>query len=446
MTSPRSAPPLSARNPGDPRPSGHRTRTAHRRSGLALFSLLLLATPVRAAPTLSARMYTRPERLFADQVFELHLEIDAGGFQLGDEMALRNLPGPDRVVTGPFTFHRTAAGEPHHFVSIARTPRAGPLKLAPVLLTQVVEKRRLAFGSTWITTSRSVNVSPLVCNIMPLPDANRPSPFSGAIGCFTNTFEVSPTALRPNDLVTVQRSVSGRGWLAQTRLEGLEPGERFRAYPLRETSRDDQAHITATQVLIPLSTNAHTIVAPPFSYFDPIAERYVTTSPPPVLLTFTDKAATEAFEPFTPAPPHQPAVDPADAASRSVVERLVAISHPTRKVSLTRWIRLGGTVLALCLLIGIFPRSRWAAVLLAVAVGLATTFGARRLDMRAHEGRLTVTTEVRARLAPSRQARALFPLAAGDTVRLHEDAGPWLRVESDRRHGWIPAGSVASQE
>lgn len=426
-------------------PAPARLRASLRR---ALLLLLIGALPARAATPLSARMYTQPETLFVDQMFELHLEIDTGGAQLGDEMSLRNLPGPDRLVAGTFDEKSQReiqrSGQTHHirhFVSKARAPAAGALTLAPSLLIQIVEQRRLVFGSTWISTSRSINVTPQVLQIRPLPQQGRPADFSGAVGSFTYDVTVDPTTLSPNDLVTVCRTVQGEGWLAPVTLQPLELGDMYRLYPLRETLRDDHKRIATTQVIIPLSTNAHTITLPSFCYFDPLRGTYTVTNPPAVELTFKAREAAVEFTPFRPAAVVAPTTG-STTSEQSVIERLASISQPARELTVSRWVRFGGVFLAFCVLIGLFPRSRWAALLLAIAIGTGAYYAARHLDTQQTQGQLTVGALTRARIAPSQQARELFELAPGATVRLREDAGSWLRIESNRRYGWIPAERV----
>jgi BatD DUF11 like domain len=130
----------------------------------------------------------------------------------------------------------------------------------------------------------------------PLPDAEKPANFSGAIGQFDLAASAGPTTVTAGDPVTVRVQISGRGALDAVTLP--EKGwQNFKTYPpTTKLETTDQFGFQGTktfeQIISPLNADVHEIPAINFSYFDPQDAKYHTLTQAAVPLTVKAASAT----------------------------------------------------------------------------------------------------------------------------------------------------------
>jgi len=116
--------------------------------------------------------------------------------------------------------------------------------------------------------------------IKPLPATGQPGNFSGAVGLFSMATEASPLKLNTGDPITLKLKISGRGNFDMISAPHIVEEIGWRSYPpSSKFTADDDVGISGSKTfemaLIPEEKKAKLPVVE-FSYFDPIAEKYVT--------------------------------------------------------------------------------------------------------------------------------------------------------------------------
>jgi hypothetical protein len=157
-----------------------------------------------------------------------------------------------------------------------------------------------AFGSLFgriVEKSVTAKSEPIAVTVLPLPVADRPADFSGAVGQFQVASEVAPATGPVGDPLTFKLTVTGKGNLSRVNSDGLHDSPQWRAYHTESkmTADDDtgrQGFKTFTQPVVPRQAGQLTLPGVSFSYFDPESGRYVTRETQPISVTVTPNAAS----------------------------------------------------------------------------------------------------------------------------------------------------------
>jgi len=245
----------------------------------------------------------------------------------GEGFALEKFPEP--------TQHREQTPQgPAQVVDFATalTPlRSGELAVGPARLklsVQAPSRRgrdpffeqffgRDPFGSWRPLTLES---APLTLTVLPLPETGRPADFSGAVGDFAFAVRAAPLDLQVGDPVTLTFEIRGSGNLESVTAPAVVTSDVLRVYPPQQTSAAAGAPGTREkvfeQVVIPQREGPLAIPEIRFSYFDPGAGVYRTSTHPPIALTV--RPAAQAAE-----PPRivgsSPAAPPPETLGRDIV-------------------------------------------------------------------------------------------------------------------------------
>ena len=157
--------------------------------------------------------------------------------------------------------------------------------------------------------------------VKPLPIAGKPKNFSGAVGNFKMETNASPLKVNIGDPLTLKMKISGRGNFDRVDAPQMQDDSGWRSYsPTSKFSQDDDAGISGTKTfemaLIPQEKKSALPVME-FSYFDPVAEKYVTLSSQPAAITVTGQnppvvAQATATSTGTNPPPSPPAKQKTD--------------------------------------------------------------------------------------------------------------------------------------
>lgn len=148
----------------------------------------------------------------------------------------------------------------------------------PVRVGPWIDYRPIEKPVTAKTNSATVRVLPL-----PTP---RPANFSGAVGKYTATAEMSPLSLRANELATYTYKIEGTGnvkFLTAPKLnipagiDNLTPKTKIDA---RFAGNDMTGTFTVNYSLVPQNPGKVTIPSQPFVYFDPSDKEYHTIDLP----------------------------------------------------------------------------------------------------------------------------------------------------------------------
>ena len=124
---------------------------------------------------------------------------------------------------------------------------------------------------------------------LPLPEQNRPSDFSGAVGSFKMTASVGPTNVTVGDPVTLHVQISGRGALDAIQLPDQSTLQNFKIFPpTAKTETTDQLGLegkkTFEEILTPQNPDVHEWPQFSFSFFNPDDGQYHTLTQPAVPL------------------------------------------------------------------------------------------------------------------------------------------------------------------
>ena len=370
---------------------------------------------------------------FRDEMFEVVLEITTAGVDIGQDIGVRSLPPPDRLIFTQFQelpAQRRMQGDvivsTRRFRSTARATVAGSLTLSPVLELRFLSRRRTFFGSMMEERPGDVPVTPLVMSVRDLPAEGASQAFSGAVGRFQYTAVLSPSDVATGELVTLRHTIQGTGYLAKVAAPALPATPLFRVYAPKLV-KDEQGIRSFEQILVPRSTTATAIPVTSFVFFDPIAERYQTMTKGPHVLRFhTARAAN--FEAYKPSPAMVPA----------------AMPPATEPCKALPWRAILAATAGLIFLAGVATivmqrGSRRGTILVVIALILAIAawwFGAGLKPPS------TVTEGAVARLCPAATAEKTFSIEAGEHVWIREYHADWVRVSTGSRGGWIPGTAI----
>ena len=426
------------------RPFFGRHRLASLRIWAALLPLSALLSPAHAAEIFSGRFYTVPEKIYVNQAFDIHFELEISpGCELED-LRIGDFPNDaDTITVGRLESvsrnrdtRNQQAVDVLHFTAAARCHKPIDHTFSPQLQCMLVERRNSGFFSHWQSFPAQRQLAPFQLRVQPLPTASRPTAFSGAIGSFRLTGHLSQTSVRPGDIVTLTLELTGQGWLNQAAVPTPEASPLFKAYPAKETLREP-LRVTTEQVLIPVTTNATEIAAVTFSFFNPASERYETTSAGPFRLTFAQSAAPKTDEVRVINTAEAPAAVPTHGVL-TLTHTDVTLRQATPLIAVCTSAIVG--ILLFFMLYGRHTRFAFLVGLASLALGTASGYA---LGRRTTDKTQTLTHRIEVRFAPSQASAALFTLNPATPVVPLEKAGSWTRIDAAGLRGWIPSSGLS---
>jgi len=201
--------------------------------------------------------------------------------------------------------------------------------------------------------------------VLPLPDANRPAGFSGAVGQFDIEASATSTMVNAGDPITLRLKVTGTGNFDRVFSDMLAGDSHWKTYS--PTSHFDPADSVGYQGVKtfeqPIIANEPGIPAIPsvsFSYFDPEARQYITRTTAPVAVTVGGSPVSPISAAITAAvPPPQVQPSPALDLCANQVDPGSFVST-LRPIYLNPWFIAGQALPLLALLggLGIIRRQR----------------------------------------------------------------------------------------
>jgi hypothetical protein len=144
--------------------------------------------------------------------------------------------------------------------------------------------------------------------VLPLPAQGRPPDFSGAVGTFKISTDISSPTNTAGDPLTLRMHVKGTGNFDRVDSSMLDGDTEWKAYDPKATfnpadSTGYRGEKIFEQPLIAAQPGTHTIRPLNFSYFDPGARRYETATSSPLSVTVSPAADSASNEPPPPAGP-----------------------------------------------------------------------------------------------------------------------------------------------
>lgn len=138
------------------------------------------------------------------------------------------------------------------------------------------------FGTTYTNVKKDIKSQPITIEVMPLPTANKPQSFKGAVGQFTFTSKIDKNELKVNEAFTLTITVSGKGNIELLELPKPTFPPDFEVYDPKITSsiKDNALGISGSKkaeyIVIPRVSGDFTLNEIEFSYFNTSLERYET--------------------------------------------------------------------------------------------------------------------------------------------------------------------------
>lgn len=140
--------------------------------------------------------------------------------------------------------------------------------------------------------------------VKPLPVADRPKNFSGAVGDFKLSAEGNPHRLKIGDVLTMKLTVSGRGNFDRVNAPAIVDSSGWQVYPAKgDFKGDDPLGISGTKTFeIAVIPEMKKTEMPDyeFAYFNPSTEKYVTLTAGRGPLDVTGSPAPPAARPSLP--------------------------------------------------------------------------------------------------------------------------------------------------
>jgi hypothetical protein len=153
-----------------------------------------------------------------------------------------------------------------------------------------------AFGTKKNVTIRSAEQT---LKILPLPQADRPADFGGAVGQFEVEASATPTRVSVGDPITLRLKISGHGNFDRVSTDMLSGDAQWKTYSPKShfepaDSVGYQGEKTFEQPIIPNDASASTIPGVSFSFFDPEKRQYATRTTAPLAVTISGSPLTPA--------------------------------------------------------------------------------------------------------------------------------------------------------
>jgi hypothetical protein len=170
--------------------------------------------------------------------------------------------------------------------------------------------------------------------VLALPTEGRPADFSGAVGTFKISNDLSAATAAVGDPLTLKMRVTGTGNFDRVDSPMLEHVDEWKTYPPKSTftpgdSIGYKGEKTFEQPLIATHPGAQTVPGLTFSYFDPNTRKYETARSAPLNVTISPALA----DTLTAAQPPGPSTTAAPAAPTPAAARATPGMRPDHAVT-----------------------------------------------------------------------------------------------------------------
>ena len=173
--------------------------------------------------------------------------------------------------------------------------RSGKLTIEPMKVEVVVRKQSNRqprdifdqfFGGGYVDANYSVKSKPITIDVTPLPEANKPVGFAGAVGDYSFKAEVNKDKVKANDAINLTVTITGKGNIKLVDPLKVNFPEDFETYDAKTkdnisaTVNGVSGSKTFDYLIIPRHEGDYKIDQINFSYFDPEKKQYITLPSP----------------------------------------------------------------------------------------------------------------------------------------------------------------------
>ncbi len=185
--------------------------------------------------------------------------------------------------------------------------RSGKLEIEPMKVECAVRKQsnrkprdvfEQFFGGGYEDIVIAVKSKPITIDISPLPEAKKPTGFSGAVGNYSFKAQISKDKIKANDAVNLTITLSGSGNIKLVTPSTINFPEDFETYDpkVKENITAGANGVSGSKsfdyLIIPRHEGDYKIDQINFSYFDPQKKEYITL-PSPEFNIHVDKGNPE---------------------------------------------------------------------------------------------------------------------------------------------------------
>ena len=170
---------------------------------------------------------------------------------------------------------------------------SGDIKIDPAQFEAVLRVQTRAqvrsifddFFGTYTNVTRAITAPGITVHVDALP-SGKPAGFSGGVGHFSLTPQISQTEVQTNDAVTIRIDITGTGNMKLLKTPAIDWPEGFEPYDPKVTNnfKTTPSGVSGTKSIeylaIPRASGDYTIPAVSFSYFDTQDDTYKTLSTP----------------------------------------------------------------------------------------------------------------------------------------------------------------------
>jgi hypothetical protein len=182
-----------------------------------------------------------------------------------------------------------------HLIIPQKSGTFSPGNIVMEIPTQIPTNQYDFFGRRYVQTVKQIGEAkfPSV-EVKPLPTANKPADFSGAVGQYKLDVKLSRKEVKANESVSLEIRIQGFGnvKLAEMPLPDLpatiEVFDPKVTEKIREYNKGMEGSKAHEYLLLPRYRGTYKIPPVRFSFFDPVAGRYQTLTSEPLTIEVTD--------------------------------------------------------------------------------------------------------------------------------------------------------------
>lgn len=152
------------------------------------------------------------------------------------------------------------------------------------------------FFSNYSTVNFNAKSNTVKIDVLPLPSKNVPASFTGSVGDFTMSSQLSKVNTKANEPLTLKITIKGKGNIQLLSMPEVKLPSSFDSYEPKisqQINRDSSAVTgikTFEYLIVPRVAGRKEISPVRFSYFDPERRSYITLSTPPYPVEVTPGA------------------------------------------------------------------------------------------------------------------------------------------------------------
>lgn len=150
----------------------------------------------------------------------------------------------------------------------------------------------------------TIGSSPSQLKVLPLPTEGQPRNFSGAVGDFQVSSDISPASVAAGDPLTLRLHISGVGNFDRVDSTMLEHLDHWKTYPAKSSFKPSdtvgyQGEKVFEQPLIAAQPGEQSIPGIEFNYFNPKTQRYEHAQTPSINVTIAASLASSSINALT---------------------------------------------------------------------------------------------------------------------------------------------------